>query len=156
MQVQTKGLKGLRKYCLLMIQIWFENTTEIKALHQILFVSKVILEVFNKYFASKIFSTDHKTVYTTCNALISLRAVSGKPSSSLFNSTFLRATIVPVFLCCEIFSFFSSRSLKMREKYNSFAQFVYFLVKVCFFDIIVNLIIQKLKSKHTFHKKHAN
>ena len=28
-------------------------------------------------------------------------------------------------------SFFSSRSLKMREKYISFAQFVYFLREVC-------------------------
>ena len=46
-------------------------------------------------------------------------------------------------LWCEIFGFFSSRSLKMREKYTSFAQFVYF-------------IIQKLKSKHTSLKKYTN
>ena len=46
-------------------------------------------------------------------------------------------------------NFFSSRSLKMREKCISFAQFVYFLRKVCLlFDIIVNFIIQNLKSKH--------
>ena len=32
---------------------------------------------------------------------------------------------------CEIFGFFSSRSLKTREKYISFAQFVYFLKEVC-------------------------
>ena len=32
---------------------------------------------------------------------------------------------------CEIFGFFSSRSLKTREKYISFVQFVYFLRKVC-------------------------
>jgi hypothetical protein len=38
--------------------------------------------------------------------------------------------------------FFSSCSLKMREKYISFAHFVYFLREV-------NFIIQKLKSKHT-------
>ena len=46
--------------------------------------------------------------------------------------------------------FFSSRSLKMREKCISFAQFVYFLreVRLCQ-NIIVNFIIQKLKSKHT-------
>ena len=31
----------------------------------------------------------------------------------------------------EIFVFFSSRSLKTREKYISFAQFVYFLREVC-------------------------
>ena len=34
-------------------------------------------------------------------------------------------------LRCEIFGFFSSRSLKTREKYISFAQFVYFLREVC-------------------------
>ena len=89
-----------------------------------------------------------------------------------------------MFLGCEIFGvFFSSRSLKKREKYISFAQFVYFLREVCllfsfwmikftimffdgqlcffdgqlcFFDIIVNFIIQKLKSKHTSLKKYAN
>ena len=32
---------------------------------------------------------------------------------------------------CEIFGFFSSPSLKTREKYISFAQFVYFLREVC-------------------------
>ena len=32
---------------------------------------------------------------------------------------------------CEIFGFFSFRSLKTREKYISFAQFVYFLRQVC-------------------------
>ena len=32
---------------------------------------------------------------------------------------------------CEIFGFFSSRSLKTREKYINFAQFVYFLREVC-------------------------
>ena len=35
-----------------------------------------------------------------------------------------------VTLMCEIF-FFSSRSLKTREKYISFAQFVYFLKEMC-------------------------
>ena len=34
-------------------------------------------------------------------------------------------------LRCEIFGFFFSRSLKTREKYISFAQFVYFLREVC-------------------------
>ena len=66
--------------------------------------------------------------------------------------------------------FFSTRSLKMREKYISFAQFVYCLREVRllfnfriikftvmgFFDIIVNFIIQKLKSKHTSLKKYTN
>ena len=42
---------------------------------------------------------------------------------------------------------FYSHSLKTREKYTSFAQYV---------DIIVNFIIQKLKSKHTFLKKYTN
>ena len=32
---------------------------------------------------------------------------------------------------CELFGFFSSRSLKTREKYISFAQFIYFLREVC-------------------------
>ena len=45
-----------------------------------------------------------------------------------------------------IWGFFSSRSLKTREKYISFAQFVYFLREVC---LLFNFIIQKLKSKHT-------
>jgi hypothetical protein len=46
--------------------------------------------------------------------------------------------------------FFSfSRSLKTREKYISFAQFVYFLREL-------NFIIQKLKDKHTFLKKYTN
>ena len=72
---------------------------------------------------------------------------------------------------CEIFGFFSSRSLKTREKYISFAQFVYFLRKVCFlinfwmikFTImffltykIVIFIIQKLKSKCTSLKTYTN
>ena len=48
---------------------------------------------------------------------------------------------------------FSSRSLKMREKYISFAQFVYFLRKVC---LLFNFISQKLKSKHISLKKYAN
>ena len=53
---------------------------------------------------------------------------------------------------CEIFWVFSSsRSLKTREKWISFAQFVYFLK-----NIIVNFIIQKLKSKHTSLKKYTN
>ena len=65
---------------------------------------------------------------------------------------------------------FSSCSLKMREKYISFAQFVYFLMEVFYFSIlndkihnymcqkklIVNFIIQKLKSKHTSIKKYTN
>ena len=51
---------------------------------------------------------------------------------------------------CEIFGFFSARSLKTREKYVSFAQFVYFLREVC---LLFNFIIQKLKSKHTSLKK---
>ena len=40
------------------------------------------------------------------------------------------APVSMVLLRCEIFGFFSSRSLKMREKYISFAQFVYFLREV--------------------------
>ena len=54
---------------------------------------------------------------------------------------------------CEIFAFFSSRSLKTREKYISFAQSVYFLRKVC---LLFNFIIQKLKSKHISLKKSSN
>jgi tricorn protease-like protein len=49
--------------------------------------------------------------------------------------------------------FFSSRSLKTREKSISFAQLVYSLRKVC---LLFNLILQKLKSKHTFLKKYSN
>ena len=56
---------------------------------------------------------------------------------------------------------FSSRSLKTREKYISFAQFVYFLndkihnyVKKT--NIIVNFVIQKFKSKCTSFKKYTN
>ena len=61
--------------------------------------------------------------------------------------------------------FFSSCSLKMREKYINFAQFVSIFLErsvfftfqflndkfhnYVFFDIIVNFIIQKLKSKRT-------
>ena len=41
--------------------------------------------------------------------------------------------------------FFSSRSLKTREKYVSFVQFVYFLREVF---LLFNFIIQKLKNKH--------
>ena len=73
--------------------------------------------------------------------------------------------------------FFSSRSLKTREKCISFAQFVYFLREVCllfhfwmikfaimFFwhdyefhhSNIVNFVIQKLKSKHTSLKIYTN
>ena len=48
---------------------------------------------------------------------------------------------------------FSSRSLKPREKYISFAQFVYFLREVF---LLFNFIIQKLKSKHISLKKYAN
>ena len=54
-----------------------------------------------------------------------------------------------------IWVFFSSRSLKTREKYTSFAQFVYFLRDICLL-FIVNFIIQKLKSKHTSLKKCTN
>ena len=55
----------------------------------------------------------------------------------------------PAALGYKIYFFFSSHSLKTREKCISFAQFVYFLRKVCLlFDIIVNFIIQNLKSKH--------
>ena len=44
-----------------------------------------------------------------------------------------RKTLTPR---CEIFGFFfSSRSLKTREKYISFAQLVYFLREVCYFSI---------------------
>ena len=50
--------------------------------------------------------------------------------------------------------FFSSRSLKMREKYISFAQLVSKLTIMWgFFDIIVNFTIQKLKKKQTSLKK---
>ena len=66
-----------------------------------------------------------------------------------------------------IWVFFSSRSLKTREKYISFVQFVYFLMEVFYFSIlndkihnymcqkklIVNFIIQKLKSKLTSLKR---
>ena len=47
---------------------------------------------------------------------------------------------------------FSSRPLKTREKYISFAQLVLLSKK----NIIVNFIIQKLKSKHTSLKKYTN
>jgi hypothetical protein len=47
--------------------------------------------------------------------------------------------------------FFSSRSLKTREKYISFTQFVYFLREVC---LISNSIIQNLKNKHISVKKY--
>ena len=78
---------------------------------------------------------------------------------------------------CEIFGvFFSSRSLKKREKYINFAQlvflslvFIFFEGSVStfqffndkihnhvFFDIIVNFIIQKLKSKRISLKKYTN
>ena len=49
--------------------------------------------------------------------------------------------------------FFSSRSLKTREKYISFAQFVYFLREVC---LLYNFWIMKLKSKHSSLKKYTN
>ena len=71
---------------------------------------------------------------------------------------------------CKIFGFFFSRSLKTREKYISFTQFVYFFGEVCLLfnllmtkftimskkNIIVNFIIQKLTSKHTSLKKYTN
>ena len=49
--------------------------------------------------------------------------------------------------------FFSYRSFKTREKYISFAQFVYFLREVC---LLFNFIIQKLKSEQTSLKKYTN
>ena len=57
------------------------------------------------------------------------------------------------FLGSKYFGFFSFRSLKTREKYISFAQLVLFS---CSKNIIVNFIIQKLKSKHTSLKKYTN
>ena len=57
---------------------------------------------------------------------------------------------------CEIFGFFSSRSLKTRENYISFAHFVCFLREVWKKNIIVNSIIQELKSKHVSLKKYTN
>ena len=56
-----------------------------------------------------------------------------------------------VVLGAKYLGFFSSRSLKTREKYISFAQFVYFLREVC---LLFNFIIKKLKSKHTSLKKY--
>ena len=49
---------------------------------------------------------------------------------------------------CEIFGFFSSRSLKSREKCISFAQFIYFLKEVC---LLFNfwMIKFKIMSKKT-------
>ena len=79
---------------------------------------------------------------------------------------------LPVYLGAKYLVFVSSCSVKLREL--SFAQFVYFLRKVCLFfnfiiqklndeihnyvlfDIIVNFIIQKLKNKHTLLKKYTN
>ena len=49
--------------------------------------------------------------------------------------------------------FFSSHSLKAREKCISFAQLVYFLREVF---VLFNFIIQNLKSKHIFLNKYAN
>ena len=45
--------------------------------------------------------------------------------------------------------FFSSRSLKTREKYVDFAQLVYFLRKMC---LLFNSIIQKSKSNTLLSK----
>ena len=47
-----------------------------------------------------------------------------------FSANQHKSKLLQSLLRCEIF-FFSSRSLKMREKCISFAQFVYFLRKVC-------------------------
>ena len=47
---------------------------------------------------------------------------------------------------CEIFGFFSSRSLKRREKYITFAQFVYFLREVC---LLFNFFKFTIMSKKT-------
>ena len=53
---------------------------------------------------------------------------------------------------CEIFGFFSSHSLKTREKYISFAQFVFFFEgSVSTFQVWMI----KLKSKHTSLKKYT-
>ena len=50
-----------------------------------------------------------------------------KAFSVVFNVAIERAEMADdVKIRCEIFGFFSSRSLKAREKYISFAQFVYF------------------------------
>ena len=74
----------------------------------------------------------------------------------------------------EIFVFFSSRSFKKWERYISFvklvlAQFIYFLREVCLVfiswitinnyvkkHIIVNFVVQKLKSKHNSLKNIQN
>ena len=48
--------------------------------------------------------------------------------------------------------FVSSRSVKLREL--SFANDK--IYNYVLFDIIVNFIVQKLKNKHTFHKKYTN
>ena len=42
---------------------------------------------------------------------------------------------IRAYLGAKYLGFFSSRSLKMREKYISFAQFVYFLGKCVYFSI---------------------
>ena len=57
-----------------------------------------------------------------------------------------------------IWVFFSSRSLKMREKYISFAQFAYFLREVCIdtFQCLNDRIHNYLKKKHNckfYHSK---
>ena len=68
------------------------------------------------------------------------------------------------FLGAKCLVFVSSRCVKMRE--FSFAQFLYFWRSFQFlndkihnyvlFEIIVSLILQKLKNKHTFLKKYTN
>ena len=77
--------------------------------------------------------------------------------------------LVDIVYCAKYFGFVFSRSNKKRENYISFAQFVYFLRKLCLlFDFWMikftimskkhncEFIIQKLKSKHTSLKKYTN
>ena len=61
-----------------------------------------------------------------------------------------------VWLWCEMFGFFSSRSLKTREKYISFVQFVYLLRKVCLlfnFWMINSQLCHKNHNCEFYHPK---
>ena len=52
-------------------------------------------------------------------------------------------------------AFFSSHSLKTREKYNSFAQFVYFLREVClqFLNDKIHYYVKKKHNCEFYHSK---
>ena len=90
------------------------------------------------------------------------KIVFNSPISSLTSRTLFNTDTPSIIVGREAESFsmvrnicfsFSSRSLKLREKWISFAQFVYFLREMC---LLFNTIIQKLKSKHTSLKKYTN